>query len=85
MLDRMHNTADRDTVPQKRRKVAADIPENVKKANFNGAGRGGMLGDYIKEQKSEDRKESGSKGVSVDLSGCLTLSVMTNIISFLTV
>ena len=70
MLERMHNVADRDMLPQKRRKIHDERPEDDRKAEFNGGGKGGVLGGYMKEKREEGQKEAAAKGTSaVDISG----------------
>lgn len=73
MLERIHNVEDRSMLPQKRRKVHDDRPDDVTAAGFTGGGRGGVLGQYMKEKKEEGRKERMTKGTSVDLSGRIVL------------
>ncbi|KAL3418264.1 SNF2 family DNA-dependent ATPase [Phlyctema vagabunda] len=69
MLERMHNVQDRDMLPQKRRKLCEDEREAMQKAEFNGGGKGGVLGQYIKEKQDEGKKGTVSSGAAVDLSG----------------
>lgn len=69
MLERMHNVASRDMLPQKRRKIHDDRAQNdQKKAEFNGAGRGGVIGEYMKEKKEQGQKESIPIRTAVDIS-----------------
>ncbi|KAH8804971.1 SNF2 family N-terminal domain-containing protein [Xylogone sp. PMI_703] len=69
MLERMHNVAERDVLPQKRRKIAAEGPEIATKPAFTSIGKGGILGQYVKESRDQDGKATISKEISVDLSG----------------
>lgn len=68
MVERMHNVADRDMMPQKRQKVRDDRQENVRKAEFHGGGKGGIIGEYMREKREEGRKENMAKGTVVDIS-----------------
>ena len=56
MLERMHNVEDRDRLPQKRQKFY-DNRQDGRKAEFNGGGKGGVLGDI-----SERAKGRGPEG-----------------------
>jgi SNF2 family DNA or RNA helicase len=62
MLERMHNVTDRSTIPQKRRKLLDERREEQTKAEFNGAGKGGVLGDYMREKRKESQHQAASKG-----------------------
>ncbi|RDW79772.1 hypothetical protein BP6252_04410 [Coleophoma cylindrospora] len=68
MLERMHNVEDRSMLPQKRRKIHNDSLDDARTPGFTGGGKGGVLGQYMKEKKEEGRKEIIAKGTSVDLS-----------------
>ncbi|TVY37872.1 putative SWI/SNF-related matrix-associated actin-dependent regulator of chromatin subfamily A member 3-like [Lachnellula subtilissima] len=68
MLERMHNVADRATVPQKRRKIYEDPADNRRKPEFNGDSGSGVLGSYMKEKKEQGQREAASKGTLVDIS-----------------
>jgi hypothetical protein len=71
MLERMHNVAERDSFPVKRRKVDTPEADKERKAQFGGGGKGGVLGEYMKEKQEEGRKESTANGTgfAVDLTG----------------
>lgn len=62
MLERMHNVTDRSMVPQKRRKIHDERGDNAAKAQFNGGGKGGVLGDYMRQKREEGNKEFASTG-----------------------
>ncbi|KAE8450534.1 hypothetical protein EG329_006265 [Mollisiaceae sp. DMI_Dod_QoI] len=69
MLERMHNVADRDMIPQKRRKIVDEREELQRKGEFSGGGKGGVLGQYMREQKEEGRKQAAARGTApVDIS-----------------
>jgi hypothetical protein len=71
-LERMHNVSEREFPQQKRRKIERDDTEdNERKAQFSGGGKGGVLGEYMREKKEEGRKETAANGTrpSVDLTG----------------
>ncbi|KAG4439482.1 hypothetical protein IFR05_005018 [Cadophora sp. M221] len=68
MLERMHNVTDRSMVPQKRRKMN-DENDSHRKAEFSGGGKGGNLGEYVREKRKEGQREGMSNGtapVSID-------------------
>jgi len=68
MLERMHNITDRSMVPQKRQRVHDDRQANGRKAEFNGGGKGGVIGEYMREKREDGRQENWSKGTVVDIS-----------------
>lgn len=69
MLERMHNVASRDMLPQKRRKLYDDRPQDEqKKSEFNGGGKGGVIGEYMREKKEEGQKENIPTPAAVDIS-----------------
>lgn len=69
MLERMHNVASRDMMPQKRRKLYDDrTHEDPTKAGFHGGGKGSIIGEYMRE-KQDDRHTGNSPAMSaVDIS-----------------
>ncbi len=68
MLERIHNIADRDMIPQKRRKICSGQEEGKNTAGFNGGGKSSILGQYVKDKREEARKEARSHGTApVDL------------------
>jgi len=72
MLERMHNVSERDFLPQKRRKIDREGEDDgTRKAHFGGGGKGGVLGEYMKEKQEQGRKEDAANGTrpSVDLTG----------------
>jgi hypothetical protein len=80
MVERMHNVADRDLLPQKRRKVQDTRPDDQGKAEFQGGGKGGVLGEYMRQKKEEGRKDRISYGAAVDISsGRLSLDRLIEI------
>jgi hypothetical protein len=74
MLERMHNVADRDLLPQKRRKIYDDRPEGGRKSEFHGGGKGGVIGEYMRERREEGQKENVANRAAVDLSSGLLTS-----------
>ncbi len=61
MLERIHGVQSRDMQPQKRRKVH-DERDDGDKATFSGGGKGGVLGDYMREKREEGRSEANANG-----------------------
>jgi hypothetical protein len=74
MLERMHNVADRDVLPQKRRRIDDGHPADRRKAEFHGGGRGGVIGEYMREKRDEGHKENLPTRTAVDLSSGLFVS-----------
>jgi hypothetical protein len=68
MLERRYQVTERDMLPQKRQKIRDDRPEDGRKAEFNGGGKGGVIGEYMREKRDEGRKENVGKGTVVDIS-----------------
>ncbi|CAG8952487.1 hypothetical protein HYFRA_00001234 [Hymenoscyphus fraxineus] len=68
MLERVHNVADRSMVPQKRKKVDDPREDGGRKAQFNGGGKGGVLGQYVNEKRKEGAQQATSNGKVVDIS-----------------
>lgn len=69
MLERMNNVMDRSMVPQKRRKIENSQDGDQRKAEFTGGGKGGVLGQYMREKREEGHREAMSKGTKpVDIS-----------------
>jgi SNF2 family DNA or RNA helicase len=58
MLERMHNVTERDMLPQKRRKIEGQSEDGRGTAEFNGGGKGGVLGNYMREKKEEGQREA---------------------------
>lgn len=56
-------------VPQKRQKVEHHVEDGGQKAQFTAGGKGGVLGQYVKEQQDEGRKKNQASSAFVDLSG----------------
>lgn len=72
LLERMHNVSERDFLSHKRRKIDRESEnDNAQKAHFAGGGKGGVLGEYMKEKQEQGRKEDATNGTrpSVDLTG----------------
>lgn len=69
MIERVHNITERQERPHKRQKTGKDDDgeEERTKATFSGGGKGGEIGEFMKQKREEGEKESGpSKGV-IDL------------------
>jgi SNF2 family DNA or RNA helicase len=56
MVERMHNTSDREFISQKRRKLYDDR-ETDQKAHFSGRS-GGVLGGYVRDKQEEGTREA---------------------------
>ena len=70
-IERMHGVANREDRPQKRQKRETEIPdgkeEQVKAAFTGGAGKGGVIGEYMRNTKAEGTEEATKAGSIVDL------------------
>lgn len=71
LIEKVHNVSQREEHPQKKPKVENGEfdAEEDKKASFVGGGKGGEIGDYLKEKKKQGIAESGSVNAVVDLTG----------------
>lgn len=68
MLERMHGVTDRSMVPQKRRKMNEE-QDNQRKAEFSGGGgKGGPLGEYMREKRKQGQQEGMANGTTVPVS-----------------
>ncbi|KAF8863176.1 hypothetical protein BDZ45DRAFT_712462 [Acephala macrosclerotiorum] len=63
MLERINNVVDRDMIPQKRRKIVDERGQHGK-GEFSGGGKGGVIGQYMREQREEGRKQAESRGTA---------------------
>lgn len=63
LIERMHNVSQRDEHLHKKRKTAETEPDDKDvKASFKGGGRGGDLGQYIKEERKKGLENNGVNG-----------------------
>ena len=79
LIERMHGVSRREERPQKKPKTnysdGYDDGER-EKAVFTGGGKGGDIGEFMKQKKKEGLQESGPIGTLVDLTeGILTSDV----------
>ena len=71
LIERVHNISQREERPQKKSKVQNDdfgVEEDKKFKSFGG-GKGGEIGDYLKEKKKQGIAESKPVNAVVDLTG----------------
>ena len=78
LIEKAYNVGHREERPQKKRKIekTEEFEEDSDRLNFSGSrGKGGDLGEYIKQKKQEGIKESGTvPNAVVDLTqGCYPL------------
>ena len=67
-IERLHGISHREERPQKKQKLEKDDEfEDDTKAAFAGGGKGGDLGEYVKQKKKEGLEESGPTSTVVDL------------------
>ncbi|KAN0104411.1 SNF2 family helicase/ATPase-like protein [Hyaloscypha variabilis] len=64
MLERMHNVTERGMLPQKRKRPEDSIDDSRRKAEFSGGSKGGVLGNYMREQREEGQKEARANGTA---------------------
>lgn len=72
LIERMHNVEQRDGRPLKKPKITNDGLDNDEeqpKAIFGGGGKGGPIGEYMKEKRREGLESSGPINAVVDLTG----------------
>lgn len=64
MLERAHGVVDRSMVPQKRRKIQEERGDEQSRAQFSGGGKGGIIGDYMRQQRDQGSREAASRGTA---------------------
>ena len=71
LIEKVHNVSQREDRPQKKSKIGKDDfdVEESHKAGFVGGGKGGDIGDYMKEKKKQGMAESSPVNAVVDLTG----------------
>ncbi len=70
LIERMHNVSKREDQPRKKQKKehhTQDEEEDRKKATFAGGGKGGDIGEYMKQRRQEGLRASGPTSTLVDL------------------
>ena len=71
LIEQMHNVTNREERPVKKRKVEDDEftgEDEQRKATFGG-GKGGDLGQYLKDKRKEGQENAGPANAVVDLTG----------------
>lgn len=70
-VEHIHGVQDRRDQPRKRMRLEEKNPdeEDKKKATFEGVGKGGVIGEYMKEKIEEGKREQGSALNAIDLTG----------------
>lgn len=74
LIERVHNVSQREERPQKKQKIETFEEDDKYKKNFAGGGKGGEIGEYIKQKKKEGIEEDGSSATIVDLTGGMCTS-----------
>ncbi|KAL8969589.1 MAG: hypothetical protein Q9183_001935 [Haloplaca sp. 2 TL-2023] len=71
MIEQMHGVSNRQERPQKRQKLNQGDEDESKQATFSGGGKGGELGEYLKEKRKEGQEDAQAAGSTsvVDLTG----------------
>lgn len=70
LIERMHNVSKREDRPQKKQKrehIGEDVDDEQGKAVFTGGGKGGEIGEYMKQKRREGQQEVGLTNTVVDL------------------
>lgn len=67
MIERMHGVSQRDERPPKKQKNSKSDEEDEKKAIFTTVGKGGELGEYMREKRKEGQANNVPNGDVVDL------------------
>lgn len=79
LIERMHGVSKREERPQKKPKTdysdGYDDGER-EKAMFTGGGKGGDIGEFMKQKKKEGLQESGPIGTIVDLTEGILISIV---------
>ena len=67
MIERMHNVSKREDRPHKKQKTTDEEDKDKdSKSHFSGAGKGGILGEYVKEERQKGLESNDNNG-AVDL------------------
>ena len=73
LIERIHGVSHREGPPLKRQKLVMDEQENSDHegtdSNFSGGGKGGVIGDYIRQKRAEGKQEAALMSTVVDLTG----------------
>ncbi|THX32504.1 hypothetical protein D6D12_02164 [Aureobasidium pullulans] len=66
-MERMHNVTDREALPASKKQKTDNNDENdeKRKATFKG-GKGGVIGEYLKEQRDQGAREAGPIDLTAD-------------------
>ena len=70
LIEKIHGVSEREQRPVKRQKREHsndDDDEGRAKTSFAGGGRGGVIGEYMKQKKEEGKAEAAKSGSVVDL------------------
>lgn len=70
LIEKIHGVSTREDRPQKRQKREHESEEDKtdeKKGAFPGGGKGGVIGEYMRQKKEEGKREVASSGTYVDL------------------
>ena len=69
LIERVHNVSGREERPQKKQKSTETFEDDTdKKPIYGGGGKGGEIGEYMRQKKQEGIAESGVASI-VDLTG----------------
>ena len=68
-IERIHGITEREQRPNKRQKTDTnpEDDEERRKATFAGGGKGGDIGEFMREKRKEAQADSGPSGTVVDL------------------
>ena len=69
LIERVHNVSQREERPQKKQKAEGLEDDADKQATFSGGGKGGEIGEYMRQKRKEGLAEASSVNPVVDLTG----------------
>ena len=67
MIERIHGVAHRDARPQKKQKIVRPDDDYEKKPEFTAGGKGGDIGEYLREKRKEGQSNTVPSGDVVNL------------------
>ncbi|KAL9101636.1 MAG: hypothetical protein Q9163_003134 [Psora crenata] len=82
-IERLHGVSQREDRPQKKQKAEKyEALEDDKKVIFQGGGKGGELGEYVKQKKEEGLEQSRPESNVVDLTGGMSSALLSKSAGF---
>lgn len=81
LIEQMHNVSKREDRPQKKQKrehLGDELEDEQRKAVFTGGGKGGDIGEYMKQKRREGQQDAGPTNTVVDLTAGTLFSWLTS-------